>query len=473
MPHIPSIFDDTELLSKLIDVIQPTIKKGQATPVPPTASAVDPNMIKTVAAKMVDRLIRDFSISVDKVGSPLFMKHLQNPEELFDFLAIGQVKYAGRPIVNLEYNQLTQDAQAQYTPYTWKEAGAHTAQTVGIYKDGLVEYLKSLQAQAGTDEAGKLLSTQITSLIDQINAVLKSDISHDVVKGKADESKTISEDAILDTIDTTLNVENPMSPPKGNVAVTPKNLKDKSSFYYWVQALKISKGGKVISHEEFSNDSFCDIIRVLYARAYYYTSNRGAPEDKAYLKLMTNLASQYGCGVEGSSGTGQGASGAGSAAGKGESQILDELGSLRPFNSQYISFANIQEFLKLYVGLTHNNPQVSSAANSISQSIAEVKRKMAVEVDVINMHQVIMGQFANLLSNRAEAARTINDLSDVISRAGTLYRQMLVFLQSKEDQFTDKGAFSAMEQQVAPGGPQPTNEDHLRAAYNQATQARQ
>jgi len=481
MPYLPSIFNDPELLNKLIDVVQPSVKQAQATP-PPVAPTVDPDMIKNVATKMADRLLRDLSISVDKVGSPLFMKHLQDPEELFDFLATSQVKYAGRPIVNLQYNQLTPEAQTQYIPYTWKEAyPAHVVATVGVYKDGLVAYLKSLQSQAGPDAQGKLLSATITRLVDEVNTDLKSDISHEEVKSTKEQpvQAWLPDDTHLDSVSDTLTVETPLVPGKaaGTIPVTPKDVKDKYGFDAFAKKVKVSKGGKLFDYEQNTSETFfCDILQVLHARAALYASRTGAYADKTYLQMVTELGGQYGCNFAGGTGAGRGQTGAGQA-GRPTGltpAILEELASLRPFNSQYISFPDITLFLDKYASYA-NSGEVNRVVDAIKTDMNNFKMFLMVPADTFQMYNLTTGQFKDLFRNPANAQLGANALYDIIRYAGSLYQQMLSNLQTAGREHLDAGSFRAMQQQVTPGGPQLTNLtslNDLRSLLQQGTVGR-
>lgn len=151
MPYLPSIFDDVELLNQLVKIAQPPIKQAQTTTTP-----VDPNMVKSVATKMLKNLTTATSVDTNTDTAPLYMRDLQSLDQLVEFLRLGQVKYAGHPIVNEQYNKMTPAEQAHYAPY--KSSGGIDAMpmgaTVGIYKDGLIAYLKTLQQH--TNEAGDM-----------------------------------------------------------------------------------------------------------------------------------------------------------------------------------------------------------------------------------------------------------------------------------------------------------------------------
>ena len=182
MPYLPSLFTDPELLNKFVDITKPHIKQAQIQPAQVTPTTVDPNMIKAVATKMINNLNTATSLNVDKTGAPLYMRDLQSLDQFLSFLYIGQVKYAGHPIVNDQYVKLAPVDQAHYAPYTWAEVGTHVTPVVGVYKDGLIAYLKMMQQKATNDPQGQLFTTLIEKLIESANTTLKITLDHEAPK---------------------------------------------------------------------------------------------------------------------------------------------------------------------------------------------------------------------------------------------------------------------------------------------------
>ena len=112
MPYLPSIFDSQELRNQLVELVRPQVKQAQTAP-----AVADPNQVKAVAAKMANNLSTATSVNVDATGDPLYMRDLQNLDQFITFLRLGRVNYAGHPIVNDQYSQMTPEEQTHYVPY--------------------------------------------------------------------------------------------------------------------------------------------------------------------------------------------------------------------------------------------------------------------------------------------------------------------------------------------------------------------
>jgi hypothetical protein len=477
MPEIPSIFDEQDLINKLLEIVDPKIKQAQTNPTDPAKDLAANNAIKSLAKKLTDRLSASSGITMDKPDAALYMRDLDSFDSLISFLNINGVKFAEKFIVQPDYNKLTPEERKSYLPFKWSGGvdAMPMGSTVAIYRDGLVGYLKSLQQKASADGTakGKLLSTRISQLIENANTVLKANIDPEAMKDSAttDAQPVLSDSTPLDSVNETLVVENALSPGRaqGTINITPKDLKSKMAFDEFAHKIKVSKGGKVYDYEQVTSESFfCDILNVLHARAASYAYRRGVYLDQAYLKLVTDLAGQYKCNLTVQPGTQTAtAPTAGGLPGL-TGPVLIELASLRPFNSNSISFPNINLFLEKYSSLDRN-PGVLNTVNAIGQYMRNIDSMFAVPQDTIQMNNLTTDEFKGWLKKPSEAQLAAGNLYDIIHYAGTLYQRMLDYLQTigRDPKQLDPSLFRAMQQQVTPGGPQATNIadlNQLRAA---------
>ena len=316
---------------------------------------------------------------------------------------------------------------------------------VGIYKDGLVAYLKMLQQQASAsgDMQGRFANTLIDKLIDQANTTLHMGIqAKDIQAPTAQEQGAITDlpyTTSLDSLNDTIVVENPLTPARdqGTIIITPKDLKSKMAFDDLAHKLKVSKGGKVIAYGDFKNDTFCDIIRALYARAYSYLYRRGTTVDKAYVQLVKDLAAMYNCKVEGAeTGAGGAMQPASYQSGKTLSgpalQAVTQLISNMPLSGDRIDFLRIGRWLQSYAsmgtsvhisgetiaainqaqellntirttyGMTTQSlsDEVMAIANTVgSRSRGSTAQKAAAPLNYLHLLQQLMGEVGNILTD--------------------------------------------------------------------------
>ncbi|HEY5268614.1 MAG TPA: hypothetical protein VII94_05855, partial [Candidatus Saccharimonadales bacterium] len=203
----------------------------------------------------------------------------------------------------------------------------------------------------------------------------------------------------------------------------------------------------------------CAAIQFIYERAQYY-STHSIPESKVrsalYLKQIKQIASEANCNLTQSSGQNNHSEPGTNAGTNMSGDVIAKLTELRPFNSQYINFAEIIDFVDTYA-LYANNAEVSQTAATIKEYISEFKSLLGVPRDTLQLFNLTTDQFKAWLKNGNAATIAINGLYDIIEYAGSLYQQMAIELQKVA---TDKRLhidYRSMQQQVVPGGPQTTN----------------
>ena len=139
-------------------------------------------------------------------------------------------------------------------------------------------------------------------------------------------------------------------------------------------------------------------------------------------------------------------------------QILMQLSSLRPFNSQFISLQEISKFLELYEQYA-NDPNVAQMISKLKFSIQKFKDETQMGSDTIQLYNLTTSQFRGMLKNPNDAYRVAALLYDVVFYGGQLYQRLVTSLQTIAND-PERGKYidyRAMQQQVTPGGPQLTN----------------
>ena len=431
-----NLFNDPNLLNQFHQIVHP-IKVAQE------AAPVDPNAIKTLATKLVDNLDKDTSLTVGKADAALYMKDLQDLNSFISFLKLENVQYGGKRLVVDNYDTLSPEDKPSYLPYKW--LGGLDAfpinSTIGIYGDGLIAYLKSLQqnASATGGAQGKLLNALLGKLIDSANSTLKTSISHEDLKASVESKEAptkISDNTPLDRIGS-MTVDNPLVPTwdQGSVIVTPKDLKSKSDFDALLHKLTLKKGDKILIYSEFTNENYCDLIRILHTRAETNVFRRGSTIDKAYLQLMTDLASQYNCDVNAKEPSGvkpvsyHEEGGSGAKLSGGAQKAAASLAMKMPLLTDRIDFPRISNWLAGYAQIgpqVKMDPATSVAighAQQILETIANTYRvpsqSLAQEANAV-ASTVITNTLGSVAQKAAAPAGYLHQLQQLMSLLGTI-----------------------------------------------------
>lgn len=463
-----SLLYEPHFLQQLIELTQPRVKLAQ------TAAPADPNAVKSLATKLLDNLGRATSIVATRPDTMVYMRDLQSLDQLIEFLKINQIQYNGKWIVSENYNNLDPADKALYVPY--KSSGGvdamPTGQTVGIYKDGLVAYLKSLLQKAhdtgGTQE--NLLANLINKLVESANKDLKLKIDPSSLsdqKGKA-QPLQLPPDMPLDSVNEVLVMENPNAPERemGPFKITPKILQNKMDFDAFARQIKVQKGKDTFDYAKHTSENFfCDILQFLYTRAHTYAYRRGANLDKAYLQLVENMAGQYTCNVTSATGTSSdfkqtsfhpegGGSKPLSPAGQKAAMTLIANG---PFLGDRIDLPRIREWLKSYATLA---PQV----NADHSTVANIQNALQMLETIITKYNVSRQSFAynanavaSTLMNSTPGDRAtkvnapnayLNLLKDLVNTVGSILTD---FRGDIYDNLPDKQWQNALDEQIGSG----------------------
>lgn len=307
-----------------------------------------------------------------------------------------------------------------------------------INKDLLVAFITS-RLKALHKKPNKVEEFQLNMRIDDANKLLGTNINKKYTEPENPED-------VVDNLPQILDVKNWQQ--TGQIPLKLKDLKDDPTLKSFLSragiTLKDRKG------QEFRFDDMGDVcaaLAILSLRAARLAQGVTSGKQKSYVDHVAQLQQQANCSQQG----GQQQGGAQSNA-----QLLQQLISLRPFNSQFINFAEIKKWLQVYSQYA-NNSDVSDAAQNVNDWIDTFKGKVNIGGDTIQLNNLDSNRFKSMLKNQADGINMANSLYDIISQTGSLYQGMITQLQNLEQDPRFSGAYRAMQQQVTAGGPQQTN----------------
>lgn len=361
-------------------------------------------------------------------------------------------------------------------------------------KDGLLKFLTYLR-DTPTSKENKVFEVMIGKVINQVNQYLQPQEKI----GPRPEDKPAAQFNDNDVVDgfpsNILDVKKAYdgiqqyAPGFANVPqrLTYGDIKDFGSLQNWVSGMR--DAAKPNEDPTSPEGNPCGIINILYLRAKYLASqvryDRLRPKyselAKVYLTNITNFGKQFtfngqACSVT-QPGTGPGGEQPGQEkpgqSGQGglsaaSPQILMELSTLRPFNSNFISFPEIKKFLDLYTKYA-NDANVTQMVNTLNGYIDIFKGYTGMGSDTIQLYNFTTDQFKSMLKNPAAAQIAAGVLYDIVVYAGQLYQRLVTSLQTiaQDPERAKYIDYRAMQQQVTPGGPQLTNVNTLnRLKYN-------
>lgn len=137
-------------------------------------------------------------------------------------------------------------------------------------------------------------------------------------------------------------------------------------------------------------------------------------------------------------------------------ELFTAISKMRPFNSQYIAFEGIANFVNYYAALD-KSPEVVQPAAEVRKSIRIFNGYLALPTGIIQLTNLTTDRFKSLAKNGATGRIMADALYDVIQISGALYQRFIIAQQSRLSPDDLRG----MQQQVAPGGPQQANVSEL------------
>jgi len=336
----------------------------------------------------------------------------------------------------------------------------------------LEKYITSiLKDTSKQDErAQQFIKVMLSARLQEINRIFRTKLTTEYKEPE----KVLPDTAVVDNLPKDLSPEQPYG--TGNVPLTIKDLKDSMSLNSWLKTNTITLKAKnnsylTINHEDFDH---CTLLKILVNRAKY-NSNRATDQNAkqyatAYDQRVRAIATEIQCDLGGQQQPNQkpGQTGQGGGLAAATPAILNQLSSLRPFNSQFISFQEISNFLELYEPFA-NDASVAQMINKLQDSIQRFRSDTQMGSDTIQLYNLTTNQFQGMLKDPSKAYMAASDLHDIVFYGGTLYQRLVTSLQTfANDPVRGKYIdYRAMQQQVTPGGPQLTNVNQInRLMYN-------
>lgn len=507
---MPLIYDDISLLKSLLEAGDRSIqKKGQTQAQPATPEQL---ATFTLAKKMSQQLMRKIEpTSAPPANSPVGTANGATPaldrtnlETLGDFLqwaADNQVTWDGKRVAwVLGPGEAAPPGAWKFRTYKMdrtRDVYDRTAVEVPAYadKDALVKLISYLRdSQEAKNE--KVFSVMLGRLVAQTNQFLEK---NEQIAPRAEEkpADVFNPDDVVDGFssinvgakDPYVYIQEYLKQTNVNAIPIPlkwKNISSKAALIDWMSDMKFTGGsGEAVTPTAPDVDP-CGMIHLLYLRAKYlsqYGTDRLRPGlsnlEQAYLKQITTLGPQFefngkACAVTVPGHVGPEKPnqptqpGQGGGLSNATPAVIAQLSALKPFNSQFISFGEIDEFLKQY-GPYANDPNVAQMISKLQFSIQKFRGETQMGSDTLQLSNMTTEQFKRMLKDPARAYIAASDLYDIVFYAGQLYQRLVTSLQTlAKDPVRGKYIdYRGMQQQVTPGGPQLTNvEDINELMYN-------
>lgn len=332
-----------------------------------------------------------------------------------------------------------------------------------INPQALKQYLLTLQGDEKL-KTNVIFQVQLLKLIQDANKQLDLDLSEQYKEPE----KVLPDTTVLDSVPKDLDPQQWATP--GPVQLTVGDLKNSAALNAWLSgksiSIKVNGRGLGFNHPEYDH---CAILKILNQRVGFNASRATSVEGQqmaaAYGQKVKAIAAEIQCNLgdqpqQPGEKPGQPGQGGGLAA--ASPQILMQLSSLRPFNSQFISLQEISKFLELY-GQYANDANVSQMISKLQFTINKFKSDTQMGSDTIQLYNLTTGQFKGMLKNPATAYTTAALLYDIVFYGGQLYQRLVTSLQTlANDPVRGKYIdYRAMQQQITPGGPQLTNVNDL------------
>jgi len=461
------IYDNPWLVERLLqagsDSEKKISKQGQAAPAESPVAAGLKSILANLYSQISPTQDSTGGISHETSGADVFSHNMDSMGDLVQWLANNGTRVGGKAIVYAgnvarpgeEYGYFKIEPGTEIVvPITRNDRT-----TVGFWinPEALKNYLVSLQADEKL-KTNVMFQVQLLKLIQDANKQLDLDVSEQY---KAPE-KTLPDTQVLDTVVKDMDPQQWFNP--GNVPLTIGDLKDATAFNAWLSknsiSIKVGERRMMINHPEFDR---CAILKILNQRVKYTSDRAQTAEAKqvavVYGQKIKTLAAEVQCdlGAQPQQPGQEKPGGQGGGLAAASPQILQELSSLKPFNSQYISFPEIGKFLQLY-GQYANDPSVSELINRLNTGI-NVFKSYTTGSDTIQLYNLTTDQFKAMLKSGSYATLAADQLYEIIMYAGQLYQRLVNSLQTIA-QDPNRGKYidyRAMQQQVTPGGPQLTN----------------
>jgi hypothetical protein len=465
------IYDNPWLVSQLLkaghDFETKFLKRGQAAPAAP---APNQQYVSDALRALLDNLRDQIKpsqeganqIGMGSGGSELASHNMDSMGDLVEWLTKNATRIGGK-IISLPGNQEKPSDDYGYFKIepgteilTPLQRPDRTSVAYLINPTLLQQYLISLQADPKL-KGNPIFQVQLLKLIQDVNTQLNLSISETY----KEPARTVDDKTELDKIPNPLD---PKSSPgvKGNLSLTSGDLKSLETFNSWMinnkLTLKSDKGTVSAGEDGFDQ---CGVFNALAARAKSHYTWRQNADSAFYAQYYWNqiaaVAREANCQISGQLGAGTSSDTSGATS---QAQLLQQLITLRPFNTENISFPEIKQWLETYSAYA-NDANITALAQKINTAMDSFKNGLNAPMDTIQMNNLDTTEFKSMLKQPTDSVNMANYLHDIILQAGSLYQRMVNQLQNlgRDSRFAD--AYRLLASQVSAGGPQQTNKQDL------------
>jgi len=411
MSFLHEIYDEAVYQDLLDKILKKTAQEAPPPDLPPLQSPAaaprgeQPLSPNEVAKKLVNKLSREFAGSREPInisaGTPtsvdLGVNQLQSLGRLLQFMASNKISVDGIRVVypEAELNTLNEEERNKLAPVSVnvsRDAVSRRWNTADFYTHlpALIKYVSHLQEKAqelkrSGDVQGRVLEVMIGKLIDSVNAIKPDSGLSRTPKSKPDKPNEMPFDTVVDSFGTkAFDINNPYT-DKGPLVLTAKDLSSKEALNAWMRQAPEATIISGQTHNKFTDPeaNHCNIINVLYKRAYNLARTAASTDDTKKYSFYLNKISQLGqsftdpwgkaCSIGAAADSGvsnrhyfmspQSGQGGSAADRSVTGQIMEQIVQTLPLDPQDIDFNRIKNFFTLYVRITsRDNAQAAIGA---------------------------------------------------------------------------------------------------------------
>jgi hypothetical protein len=279
--------------------------------------------------------------------------------------------------------------------------------------------------------------------------------------------------------DKTFDASNPLAHSGPKYPLTMGNLSSKASLTDWLSEpmAQIASAGALLPFDGAPGVSgnHCTVVQVLYHRALHNQelsrSDHATKIAEYYVRQIQAIGQQF-VGPDGKACSivmaGQTAPAPHTNVSKTE--LIHDIADILPFNSSEININDIKRFTDQYAQLASNDTNVINLAQSVNNSIEQVKTSMNPYSPVIPLSNLDTSQFKMMSSNPRGPIMLARYLYELIDSAGKLYS---LFVGQTKKTINDTLAYGgpdvaeAIQQQLASSGPFISNRNRLNEFIQQ------
>jgi hypothetical protein len=472
-----SIFDNDKLLADLIkSAVDHEVKfnKHGQLAADPTVNVEFKNYL-TLTQKLAEQLRSKYfpkpsdaptvSTATGK-DAPMGVPDLASLGNFLDFIVNNQITVDNKRVAYgageknpdpLQYLPVTAE-QIKFMVETVTQQGDRTQFQADYYVsiDLLKKYITSILKETSTkdEETQRFTKAMLSARLQDINRVFRTKLTTDY----KEPVKPIDDNAEVDRFPKVVESFTNMA-QAGDTPLLYKDIKSLESLNSWLGSKGIghkTKDQKLVTIRDQDFD-LCGIINYMYGRAnllYRRRTAESGPIMQTYMKQMEAIAGQADCKLTAPGGQSQPS---GQQQGDGSGQVnpvaLQQLLTLRPFNSEFINFHEIKIFVDSFAPV-RNTKEAINAAQQIDSSIEKAKGMMNQPSDTIMLGMLV--ESATLEPLKALSRQPMpfmNLLFTIVQNAGAMYQEFVGIVKNVLPR-VDSNSIAA---QVYSGGPWSNN----------------